>query len=166
MLCARADPAVDRERPDETLHEELAGEGQDDDVEGHEGEVAFTLAIVRWGVRVRADIVGNELVVGRERVGQEDGTVERIAWGRIESVERESEDDKDEGVEPCVVKGVCFPPPDPAADMVVGFPTFRMGAGDFGLGVALREKSIDGANGYATDTHWRQGGRDESGCRF
>ena len=37
--------AVDSPRADEPLHEELAGEGQDDCIEGYEGEVEGPLAV-------------------------------------------------------------------------------------------------------------------------
>ena len=142
LLCPRADPAVERQRADEPLHEELAGEGQHDDVEGHEGEVEFSLAIVGRGIGVGAGVVRNERVVGGERVGEEDGAVQRIGGGRIESVKGEGDDDEDERVEPGVLKGVCLPPSDPAADLGVGFPTFGVRAGKFGLGVALRRRQL------------------------
>ena len=46
LLRAGADPAVEREGAQVALHEELAGEGEDDDVEGDEGEVEGAFAVV------------------------------------------------------------------------------------------------------------------------
>ena len=52
LLRALADAAGDCYRADEALHEELAREGEDDGVEGHEGEVFGPLAILCDGADV------------------------------------------------------------------------------------------------------------------
>lgn len=39
---------MDGQGADEALHEQLTCEGQHNDVEGHEGEVGLTFAIVLW----------------------------------------------------------------------------------------------------------------------
>ena len=78
LFCAGADAIVKREGADEALHEKLSGKRQDDNVEGDKGEVARTFAIVLWSIGSVARVVRDEWVVGRERVGEEDGAVEGI----------------------------------------------------------------------------------------
>ena len=51
-----------------TLHKELAGEGQNDDIEGHKEEVARAFAIEGCNIRLRARMGGDERVTGRERI--------------------------------------------------------------------------------------------------
>ena len=58
---------MDRERPDEALHEKLAGEGKHDNIEGHEGEVSRAFAIIRGRGRMES---GGER---DERVGRREG---------------------------------------------------------------------------------------------
>lgn len=43
-----SDPTGNCHWADEALHEKLAGEGEDDDIEGHKGEIATSLAILHW----------------------------------------------------------------------------------------------------------------------
>jgi hypothetical protein len=57
LLGAGADPSVNGERADDSLHEEFAGKGENDDIEGHEGEVTGTFPILCRGVGA-ADGVG------------------------------------------------------------------------------------------------------------
>lgn len=47
LLAAVADAGVDRNRADHALHQELAGEGQDDGVEAEECQIFQALAILR-----------------------------------------------------------------------------------------------------------------------
>ena len=61
----------------EPLHEELACEGENDNVEGHKSEVFEAFAVIGdFGVVL--GMVGDEMVVGWESVGQEDGIVKRV----------------------------------------------------------------------------------------
>lgn len=57
LLGAGVDPSVHGERADDSLHEEFAGKGENDDIEGHEGEVTGTFPILCRGVGA-ADGVG------------------------------------------------------------------------------------------------------------
>lgn len=50
LLSARSDAVGDCHWPNEALHEKFAREGQNDDVEGHEGKIARTFAIVYWSI--------------------------------------------------------------------------------------------------------------------
>ena len=53
---------------DESLHEELAGEGENDNVEGHKSKVFGSFAVVGY-VTAIAGVVWDVRVVGREGVG-------------------------------------------------------------------------------------------------
>lgn len=53
---------------DESLHEEFASEGENNNVEGHESEVFGPLSVVSC-ITVISGVVGDEMMVGRERVG-------------------------------------------------------------------------------------------------
>lgn len=55
LLCARPNSEVDRQGPDEALHEQLTREGQHDNVEGHKGKVSPTFAIVLRSCGVLTD---------------------------------------------------------------------------------------------------------------
>lgn len=48
LLGAALDSPSDGQWTDESLHEELAGEAEDDSVEGHKGEIGLSLSIVNW----------------------------------------------------------------------------------------------------------------------
>ncbi len=72
LLIPVPDAETYSDRSDEALHAKLAREAQDDDVETDKSEIAAAFAVVRWTVRVGAYIFGDEGVVARERVGQEE----------------------------------------------------------------------------------------------
>ena len=63
---------------------------------------------------------GNKGVVGRKRVGEEDGAVEGIGRIRSEGVGREHGEEDDERVDPCVSEGEVFP----SAKETANFPSF------------------------------------------
>ena len=77
LLGAGTDAVIQGHGADESLHQEFAGKGEDNDIECHECEVFGSLAIVGH-IMVKPGVVGDERVVGRERVGQEDCAVKRI----------------------------------------------------------------------------------------
>ena len=90
LFRTRANAEVEGHWTDESLHEEFAGEGEHDDVEGHEGKIARTFAIVcrrAWVAGVR----GNERIGGREGVGEEDGAVKRVGGCGVYEVGGEDE---------------------------------------------------------------------------
>lgn len=58
LLGAGADAEVDGERANNSLHEELAGEGEDDNIECHKGEVARPFAILCRGSRASDGVCG------------------------------------------------------------------------------------------------------------
>lgn len=64
LLGAGADPRVNGERADDSLHEEFAGKGENNDIEGHEGDVTGTFAILSQAAGA-ADGVGRYEGVGR-----------------------------------------------------------------------------------------------------
>lgn len=64
-------------RTDESLHEEFAGERENHNVEGHKSEVFGPFAIVSYISKV-SGVVGDEMVVRWESVGQKDGVLNRI----------------------------------------------------------------------------------------
>lgn len=83
---------------EEFLHDELPGEGQDDGVEGHEGDVPETFAIP-------GDLVGGG---GGQFVGEEDEVVDGVGLGWVYG-EEEAEDGEDgERNDPGVLDGVVF----------------------------------------------------------
>lgn len=72
--------------PDEALHEELACEGEHDNIKGHKDKVTAAFAIMGWGGRVKADGKSDRRVGSRERVGDEDGAVERVSRCRVDQI--------------------------------------------------------------------------------
>ena len=76
---------------------------------------------------------GDEWVVGGDRVGEEDGAVERVGWARVYGVGGEEEEEEDERVGPCVPEGEGFPAPEEA----FCFSSFGERAEGFGLGASL-----------------------------
>ena len=76
LLAARLEAVPLGHRTQDLLHDELAREGQDDGVEGDEGDVPETLAIL-------GDFVGAR---DGQLVRQEDEVVDRVALGRVDGV--------------------------------------------------------------------------------
>ena len=70
---------------EELLHEEFAGEGEDDRVEGDERQVPVTFAVELGRIGGRA----------RFGVGEEDEVVYWIGFRRVEGIEREEDEDDD-----------------------------------------------------------------------
>ena len=110
LLAARLEAVPLGHRTQDLLHDELAREGQDDGVEGDEGDVPETLAIL-------GDFVGAR---DGQLVRQEDEVVDRVALGRVERVEREEDEQDDGGQDPGVLQGVEFC----ASQHGTGFPSF------------------------------------------
>ena len=94
------------------MHEEVAGECEDDDVETYEGEVAGAFSVVGTAFGVIAGVVGDVRVVGWQGVREKYCPVEGVGRARIESVGGEEDDYKDQRVEPGVSKGEGFPSPE------------------------------------------------------
>ena len=80
-----------------------------------------------------AGVIGDEWVIGGERVGEEYRAVERVGGARIDAVGREEDGDYDEGVDPCVPEGEGFPP----SEEGFCFPSLGKWTEGFDLGVAL-----------------------------
>jgi hypothetical protein len=68
LFCPSVDASTDCKGPDHTLHEEFAGEGEDDGVECHKADIVFSFA---EHVTATGDIRA-------QRVGEEDGMMKRI----------------------------------------------------------------------------------------
>lgn len=60
-----------------SLHEEFTCEGENDNVEGHKREVFGTFAVI-GDIGVVLSMVGDEMVIGWESVGEENGIVKRV----------------------------------------------------------------------------------------
>ena len=117
LLVAGSDAVAESQRADEALHQELAREGKHNDVEGDEGEIEAAFAVVC----PRSDgMVGAERVIGRERVGKENGVVQRVAIIRRDEVEADDNQHDDQRVDPCMSKGEFFP----SSEVGAGFPPF------------------------------------------
>jgi hypothetical protein len=91
LLCFPQNAQTNGQRADHALHEELAGEAQDDGVKGDKGEISLSLAILNW-------LAGR----GVERVGEEDAVVEGVRGRGVDSVKSEDQEHEDQGIEPCV----------------------------------------------------------------
>lgn len=91
-LLALTETVPSRQGSEQLLHDELASKGEDDGIEGDEGEVPFALSIVGGS---RGIIVG-------ELVGEEDESMEGVRGGGIDGVtgSEDGEDDEreDKGV--------------------------------------------------------------------
>ena len=70
-------------------------------------------------------MVGDELVVGGERVRQEQSAVDRIRRVRIDGISAKDEDNDNERVDPCVPKREGFP----TSEDRLRFPSFGGRAG-------------------------------------
>ena len=81
-------------------------------------------------------VVGDQWVIGGQRVGEKYGAVERVGWGRIDGVGGEGDDHEDKRVEPCVSKGEGFP----SSEETLCFSAFREWSGGFCLRVSLQRK--------------------------
>lgn len=164
LLCARADATPECERAEKPLHDELACEGQNDHIEGHEFEVIDTFAVESSRIRLRVGVVGYKGVIRGKRVGEEDGAVEGIARIWPDGVKGKDGHGQDKRIEPRMMEGVIYPSPDPASDLRIGFSSFRMRAGNFGLGIALRGKSQPNASAVSgEDLRAIEEGRQKSG---
>ena len=75
------------------MHDEFAGEGEDDSVEGHEGDVPEALAIL-------GKLVG---AGDGELVGEEDEVADWVAVGWVDREEEEEDADEGEGEDPGVL---------------------------------------------------------------
>lgn len=64
-------------RTDKSLHEKLTRERQHDNVEGDESEVFGSFAVI-GDIGVVLGMVGDEMVVRWESVGQENGIMKRV----------------------------------------------------------------------------------------
>jgi len=82
-----------RHRPEDLLHDELAGEGENDCVEGNKGNIPGTLAILWWLVGIRDG----------QAVGQEDEMMDRIALSRVQSIEEQEGEQDDQREYPGVL---------------------------------------------------------------
>lgn len=98
LLSARLEAGPARHGTQNLLHDELAGEGQDDGVEGHKGNVPETLAVLR-------DLIGAR---GRQLVREEDEVVDRVALSRVNGEERCERYQDSQGQGPCVLDGIVF----------------------------------------------------------
>lgn len=98
LLSARLEAGPARHGAQNLLHDELAGEREDDSVEGHKGNIPETLAILRNLVSAR----------GWQLVREEDEVVDRVALGRVDGVEGQERHQDGQGQGPGVLDGIVF----------------------------------------------------------
>lgn len=108
LLRAPADAEGNGHGADQALHAEFAREGEDDDVEGDEGEVARAFAVVCGGVGVEADGFCDEGVVGIEGIGEEERGGEGVRWVGVDEVGEDGGEHQEEGEQPCVSDAGAF----------------------------------------------------------
>lgn len=93
LLSAGLEPGTAGHRAQNLLHDELAGEGQDDRVEGDKGDIPATLSILGEFIGVRHG----------ELVGEEDEAVDWVVLGRVNCVERQKDEEDGERKDPGVL---------------------------------------------------------------
>ncbi len=118
LLGPRLDARRHGCRPEHALHDELAGEGEHDGVEGDEGEVGEALAVEHRRVRGRAGL----------RVREEDELVQLVRRPRVQRVEQQRRHAHDERVQPCVSQRDGLPAAEEPADLAPA----RVGLGSVG----------------------------------
>lgn len=79
----------------QSLHQELTREGKENGVECDKGKVLFPFTIHHW----------TPSVFWRLGIGEEDGVVQGIRLGRVDSVRGEQEEQQYERDQPCVSQG-------------------------------------------------------------
>jgi hypothetical protein len=92
LLAAAADAGGTGPRAEDLLHDEFAREGEDDGVEGEEGDVPFSLSVLRGDGRVGLG----------EFVGEEDEVVDWVGFGRVQRVQEAEGEEDGEGDGPRV----------------------------------------------------------------
>lgn len=99
LLAPGLEPCVAGKRAEQLLHDELAGKGQHDDVEGHETNVPKTLFIEDRCVCSSAGGRG-------QLVAEENEVVDRVGLGRVEGEEAQEDGEQDSGQKPGMPHGV------------------------------------------------------------
>lgn len=99
LLAARPQAGVARQGAQQLLHDELAREGQDGDVEDDEGDVPGALGELRG--RARGGVGGDG-----QLVAQEYEVVGGVGLARVDGVGGEEDGDQDGGQDPRVLEGV------------------------------------------------------------
>ena len=102
------DSGADGQGSDQTLHAELAGEGEDDGVEGHESEILLALAILRRIADVCWQSVG-ALMEGRVGVREVQCWVQRVVLSRRNVICRQQDEKKQQRHGPGVLEGHALP---------------------------------------------------------
>ena len=77
-------------------------------------------------------VIGYQWMVCRQRIGEEDGIVERVGWIRFDGVGGENDQYENEGIEPCVSEREGLV----SAEEALCFPSLGEGSEWF-LGIAL-----------------------------
>ena len=100
MLVSASNAIPEGKWSDETLHEELAREAEDDGIEGDEGDVVWTLAIHRAAILLAQGLwwVKGVSEVWGEFIGKEDGFMNGVGFCRVDGIGREDYEDENERV--------------------------------------------------------------------
>lgn len=99
LFALGLDTSVACQGLEQLLHDEFAGKGQDNNVEGHKSDIPWPLAILRWGTRSRA--LGDG-----QLVAEEDEVICRVRLGGVQGVEAAEDGQQKGGQCPCVLHGV------------------------------------------------------------
>lgn len=99
LLALGLDAGVAGQGLEQLLHDELAREGQNDDVEGHKGQVPGPLAVL--GGRA-----GGGVVRDGQLVAEEDEVGDGVRLGRVQGVEAAEDGQEEGGQGPRVLEGV------------------------------------------------------------
>lgn len=103
-----------RQRAQELLHYELPGKGEHHDIEEHKSNIPQSFAIFHERPLGR---IGRK----RYRVREEYEMMERIRWGRVDSIEAQENDYESQRCNPGMFEGVSLVPLEQATRL----PTFR-----------------------------------------
>lgn len=99
LLALGLESCIARKRAEQLLHDELAGERQHDDVEGHETNIPEALCIENRCVCSSAGGRG-------QLITEEDEIVDRVGLGRVEGEEAQKDGEQDGGQDPGMSHGI------------------------------------------------------------
>lgn len=99
LLALALEPCIASKRAEQLLHDELAGEGQHDDVEAHKANVPQTFFIEDRRIWGSAGGRG-------QLVAEKDQIVDRVGLGRVESEQAQEDGEQHGGQDPGMPHGV------------------------------------------------------------
>ena len=100
LLVSAPNACTRRQRPDEPLHKELACEAEHNGVKGDKGDIVWALAIQRRAILLIRKRIKRVSVARGQGVGEKDGPVNGIGFGRVNGIGGEDNQDEDERIYP------------------------------------------------------------------